>query len=316
MSIRFLITGGAGFIGSNLVKRLLDEGHDVTVVDNMSGGEIAFLPKGFDNFFIHDFTSDFVLDKIKAKEFDVVMHLAAKPRVGYSVEQPFDSNDTNVAKTLKLLEACRGNIKRFVNTSSSSVYGDAEMLPTHEGCNRDNPQSPYALQKDITERYCKLFSQLYGLETVSVRPFNVFGPNQRGDNPYATAVSAWFGAVHDGRPLRSDGTGEQSRDVTYVDNVVDIMYRCATYPGVFYGDAFNAGTGFSITNNEILEWFKKTYPDCQITHAPARKGDVMKTCADISKAESVLGYKVLVPFWEGVERTRQWVFSGALDERK
>jgi nucleoside-diphosphate-sugar epimerase len=315
--MKFLVTGGCGFIGSNLVKRLLDEGHHVTVVDDMSAGELCFLPKEFDkeNLYIQDFASDVILNKIAAKEFDIVMHLAARPRVPYSVEFPYESNDVNVTKTVKLLEACRGNIKRFVNTSSSSVYGNADVLPTHEGCKHD-PQSPYALQKDITEQYCQLFSKLYFLQTVSVRPFNVFGPNQRGNNPYATAVGAWFSAIHDGRPLRSDGTGEQSRDVTYVDNVVDIMYRCAMYEGILYGDAFNAGTGFSITNNEILAWFKKTYPGCEIVNAPARKGDVMKTCADISKAQSVLGYKVLVGFWDGVEKTRQWVFSGALDERK
>lgn len=312
MSKRCLITGCAGFIGSNLTKRMLEEGWDVTGVDDLSSGELAFLPKGT-NYFVQDFSSDFTLNMVKDQKFDVIMHLAAKPRVPYSVEHPFESNETNVSKTVKLLEAARGNVKRFVNTSSSSVYGDAKILPTPE-FHEHFPQSPYALQKSITEQYCKLFSELYGLETVSVRPFNVFGPNQRGDNPYATAVGAWFHAVHDGRPLRSDGTGEQSRDVTYVDNVADIMYRCATNERVFKGEAFNAGTGFSITNNEILAWFKKTYPDIQIVNAPARKGDVMKTCASIMRAEDVLGYKVLVPFWEGVEKTREWTFSGALDK--
>lgn len=313
--MRCLITGGCGFIGSNLVKRLLKEGHEVTVVDDMSAGEIKFLPEGFNNFYIQDFSSEFILDQIKSGIFDIVFHLAAKPRVGYSVDNPFDSNETNVSKTVKLLAACRGNIKRFVNTSSSSVYGDAKEFPTTEDALHD-PQSPYALQKDITEQYCSMFSKLYGLQTVSVRPFNVFGPNCKGDSPYATAVSAWFSALKEGRPLRSDGSGEQSRDVTYVDNVVDIMYRCAVYEGTFYGESFNAGTGSTITNKEILAWFKKTYPDCQIVSAPPRIGDVMKTHASVSKAESVLGFKVLVGFWEGLEMTRQWVFSGDSDGDK
>ena len=302
------VTGGAGFIGSNLVRRLLKEGHEVTVIDDLSSGELAFLPEGFKNYYIQDFASDFVCDMVRAKKFDVIFHLAAKPRVGYSVEHPFETNDTNVSKTVKLLEASRGNIKRFVNTSSSSVYGDTDRLPTPE-FTQHAPQSPYALQKSISEQYCKLFSELYGLDTVSVRPFNVFGPNSRGDSPYATAVSAWFGAVQDGRPLRSDGTGEQSRDITYVDNTVDIFYRCAMHEKKFNGEAFNAGTGFSITNNEVLAWFKKTYPECTVVNAPVRPGDVMATCADITRAQDHLGYEVLVPFWDGVERTRQWVFG-------
>ncbi len=305
---RCLITGCAGFIGSNLTKRMLDEGWDVTGVDDMSAGEIGFLPEGFENYYIQDFASDFVCDMVRAKKFDVIFHLAAKPRVGYSVEHPFETNDTNVSKTLKLMEAARGNIRRFVNTSSSSVYGNATRLPTPEHTIHA-PSSPYALQKSVTEQYCKLFSELYGMDTVSVRPFNVFGPNSRGDSPYATAVAAWFGAVKDGRQLRSDGTGEQSRDVTYVDNVVDIMYRCAIYEGKFVGEAFNAGTGTIVTNNEILAWFRERYSNCQVVNAPARKGDVFRTRADISRAQDVLGYKVLVPFWEGVEKTRQWMFG-------
>ena len=308
MSQRFMISGGMGFIGSNLVRRLLKEGHEVTVVDDMSAGEICFLPEGFTNFYIQDFADDSICNMVRNQAFDVIMHLAAKPRVAYSVEHPFETNETNVSKTVKLLEAAKGNVRRFVNTSSSSVYGNTTVLPTPEHTVHV-PQSPYALQKSTTERYCKLFSELYGLDTVSVRPFNVFGPNCRGDSPYATALSAWFGAILDGRPLRSDGTGEQSRDITYVDNTVDVMYRCAMHEGKFSGEAFNAGTGFSVTNNEVLAWFTKTYPDCKITHAAVRPGDVGATCADITRAQDILGYKVLVPFWEGVEKTREWVFG-------
>lgn len=306
-----LITGGAGFIGSNLAKRLVDENWVVSIVDDMSTGELEFIPAGVNEFLQYDFSDDIVLDLIKEKTFNVVFHLAAKPRVGYSVDFPAETTDININRTVKLMSACRGNVDRFINTSSSSVYGGAQILPTVESCVHD-PKSPYALQKSVSEQYCKLFASLYGLDTVSVRPFNVFGPNQKGDNPYACAVSAWLYAIKHGKALRSDGTGEQTRDITYVDNVVDIFVRCANYKGRFDGEAFNAGTGTSFSNNEVLDWFERNYPFCQVDNAPARPGDVMHTHASIEKAERILRYKVLVPFWEGVEKTRAWAMTNPI----
>jgi nucleoside-diphosphate-sugar epimerase len=306
MKNRILITGIAGFLGSNLCSKLIEEGYDVYGVDNMSTGHIEFLPLYFNQnrLIISDFSDDIILNKIKNYHYDIVIHLAAMPRVLYSIECPYETNENNVSKTVKLLDACRGNVKRFINISSSSVYGNAEIIPTPE-TTIHNPQSPYALQKSIIEKYCNLFSTLYDMDTVSIRPFNIFGPNQMGDSAYATAVSAWFSAIKSGQPLRSDGTGEQTRDMVYVDNVVDLIIRCINYEK-FRGEAFNAGTGFSVSNNEILNWFKNNFMNCKIINAPARIGDVMKTCADISLSQNVLEYTPIVNFWEGLELTRKW----------
>lgn len=311
MSKKVLITGAAGFIGSNLAKRFLAEGWDVTGVDDMSAGRFEFLPNNITNFVEADFASNFVLDLIKVQNYDVVCHLAARPRVSYSVEHPVETHDVNVTKSVALLDACKGNVGRFVNTSSSSVYGGASKLPTPEHYPH-NPKSPYALQKSIIESYCHLYSELYDLDTVTVRPFNVFGPHQLGDNPYSCAVSAWLYAIKHGKPLRSDGDGTQTRDVTYVDNVVDVFYRCATAQRKFNGKAFNAGTGMSVSNNEILEWFKLNFPNCEIVTAPPRAGDVKHTLADVVHSDIFLGYKPIITFWEGLELTKTWALNSPL----
>lgn len=318
MKNRVLITGIAGFVGSNLAKRLLDEGHDVYGVDDLSAGNIRFVPTDFfrqdggdhgsyRGMETTDFASDTILRQIKKQKYDIVMHLAAQPRVLYTVEHPYDSNETNVSKSLKLLEACKGNVKRFINTSSAAVYGSGK-LPMQEDQATD-PVSPYALQKLTMEKYCEMFSHLYKMDTVSIRPFNIFGPNQIGTSPYSTAVSAWLWAVKEGRPLRSDGDGTQSRDLIYVDNVVDMYMELMSSRYFFNGETFNAGTGTAISNNEILDWFRKEYPSCQVVNAPSRLGDVVKTQADILYPQMILKYNPKVKFWDGLERTRQWVMN-------
>lgn len=307
---RVCITGGAGFIGSNLARRFVNDGWHVTVVDDLSNGRREFLP-AINGLIVGDFASSEVLDAIRADKFDVVFHLAAKPRVSYSVEHPLETNDTNVTKTLALLDACKGHVNRFVNTSSSSVYGNTPFLPTAEHVIHA-PVSPYALQKSITEQYCRLYSNVYGLDTVSVRPFNVFGINQAGDSPYALAVSAWLYAIKHGKPLRSDGDGTQTRDITYVSNVVDVFMACAEYKGKLNGEAFNAGAGGRISNNEVLQWFKKHYPDCQINHAPPRAGDVKDTQASTERTTAVLGVTPKVDFWRGLELTHTWAMNSPL----
>lgn len=310
-----LITGGAGFIGSNLVKRCIDEGFGVTVVDDMSNGHLEFLgEKRPDAVFGFDFTHDLVIDAIKQQRYDAVVHLAAMPRVGYSVIHPVESNDTNVSKTLKLLDACKGNTHRMVFASSCSVYGTAKNLPTTEDEPKD-PQSPYALQKLIIEDYLKLYHNLYGLDSVALRFFNVFGPNQLGDSPYSTAVSAWLTAIKEGKGVRSDGDGEQTRDLVYVDNVVDALFRSIVHPEPLGAQPLNVGTGKSISNNEILKLLHNSKnlrsllknPNIAVIKAPTRLGDVRHTKANLTRVNKVLGYVPIVSFEEGLERTAKWV---------
>jgi len=299
-----LVTGGAGFIGSNLVKRCLDEGWDVDTVDDLSNGHLEFVPHG-QAVITKDFAHADVLHEIKQGRYDVIFHLAAVPRVSYSVEHPLETNHVNVSRTLALMDACRDNVKRFVFASSSSVYGGADILPTSEN-ERKNPKSPYALQKSIIEDYLVLYRDLYKLDSVCLRFFNVFGPNQLGDSPYSTAVSAWLTAIKKGIPLRSDGDGSQSRDMCYVDNVVDACVKAGNVSGLLNAECINVACGDRTTNRDIIIELGKRYPGAQVCNAPWRAGDVMHTQADVTKAQQLLGYVPLVRFWEGLDRTVKW----------
>lgn len=307
--MKILVTGGAGFIGSNLVKRCVSEGIEVDVVDNLSSGHVEFiqdvLPEGSDNLLIDSFDSPIILDRIKAKRYDAIIHLAAIPRVSYSVEYPVETHETNVNATLRLLDACRGNVKRFVFASSSSVYGGADQLPTPPSTAK-NPKSPYALQKSIIEDYLKLYNQLYGLDSVCLRFFNVFGPHQLGDSPYSTAVSAWLTAIHAGKSMRSDGDGSQSRDMCYVDNVVDACVRSIRAEQPLNAAPLNVACGDRTTNLQVLQYLMEKFPEAKFHTAPWRSGDVMHTQADISESTRLLGYQPLVRFWEGLDRTILW----------
>lgn len=311
MSKNVLITGGAGFIGSNLVERAINEGWNVTVVDDLSGGKFEFIEKFKLSCFFGDFVNASIVDRIKHQQFDVVFHLAAMPRVGYSVDHPVETNDTNVSKTLKLLDACRGNIERFVFASSSSVYGGADVLPTIESAPK-NPKSPYALQKSIIEEYLKLWDDLYGMDSAAMRFFNVFGPNQLGSSPYSTAVSAWLTAIKHNKPMRSDGDGTQTRDMCYVDNVTEALVLAAKSKDKLHANAFNVACNESTSNNQILQHLTKRYPSAIVQMSPWRPGDVMHTLADVTKAKEQLGYEPVVKFWDGLERTIKWIEESPL----
>jgi UDP-glucose 4-epimerase len=311
MTTRVLITGGAGFIGSNLAKRCVDEGFEVTIVDDMSNGHEEFVPKGVKQFYKCDFTAPAVMIDIALQKFDLVFHVAALPRVSYSVEHPIETNDVNVTKSLRLINACRGNVKRIVFSSSSSVYGGADELPTHESA-PFRPKSPYALQKAIIEQYLRLYNETYELESCCLRYFNVFGKNQLGSSPYATAVSAWLTAIKQGKPMRSDGDGTQSRDMCHVDNVVEANVLAAKSTKDLRGRAYNVACGDRTTNNQILEYLKMRYPAATSYNAPYRVGDVMHTQADISRIKEELGYEVQVRFFDGLERTIEWYETSEL----
>jgi len=304
--MKIVITGAAGFIGSNLTKRCLDEGMIVRSVDDLSNGHVDFLPTGATaGFVMSDFADESLLSEIKRGNYDAVVHLAAVPRVSYSVEHPLETNDTNVSKTLRLMEACKGNVRRFVFASSSSVYGDNKSLPTSENDDK-RPNSPYALQKSVIEEYLKLYHKLYGMDSACLRFFNVFGPNQLGDSPYSTAVSAWLTAIKSGRPMRSDGDGSQSRDMCYVDNVVDACVRAVKHDKPLGAECFNVACGDSVSNREILEYLTKRYPGSTYVDAPWRPGDVRHTRADVRKIDWTLGYRPLVTFWQGLDKTIEW----------
>jgi nucleoside-diphosphate-sugar epimerase len=325
-----LVTGGCGFIGSNLAKELVRLGWQVDIVDNMSSGHIKlvadlkcrFLPgAGFiraynlqdlstnrkqDEVIViqDDFDSSFILEYISDKHYDVVFHQAAVPRVSYSVEHPEHTTDTNILKTVKLFKACAGNVDRVVFASSSSVYGGAENLPTKESTEKQ-PKSPYAWQKSAIEDFAKMCWDLYKLDVVCLRYFNVFGPGQYGDSPYSTAVSAWCHAIKNDLELRSDGDGSQSRDMCYVDNAVSANILAANNEATFMGRCYNISCGDRTSNKDILEFLSKN-KNLKINHAPWRQGDVMHTQADITRAQIELRYEPCVRFWEGLERTLEW----------
>ena len=339
-----LVTGGCGFIGSNLTKELVKQGWQVDIVDNMSNGHLELLEglkfKTLPNasFIYHfmeqmkgkskrshetvlviqdDFAAPSLLDYIKTKAYDVIFHQAAVPRVSFSVEHPYETTVNNIAKTVALFDASKGNIKRIVNASSSSVYGGANTLPTKENNSEKNPKSPYAWQKSAIEDYSKICWDLYKLDIVNLRYFNVFGPGQYGNSPYATAVSAWCHAIKNNEECRSDGDGEQSRDMCYVDNVVLANILAANADEFFSGSSYNIACGDRTSNNQILDYLKEKFGDkVKIKHAPARTGDVKHTQADVELAASAFGYKPLVKFWEGLDRTIEWWGLKLSDDNK
>lgn len=341
---RALVTGGCGFIGSNLTKELVRQGWQVDIVDDMSNGHLELLGdlkfKTLPNasFIYHfmqqmkgntkrnkdtilviqdDFAAPSLLDYIETGAYDVIFHQAAVPRVSYSVEYPYETTITNISKTVGLFDAAKGHVKRIVNASSSSVYGGAKKLPTKESENKKNPKSPYAWQKSAIEDYSKICWHLYKLDIINLRYFNVFGPGQYGDSPYSTAVSAWCHAIKNGLECRSDGDGEQSRDMCYIDNVVSANILAAEADGFFAGMDYNIACGDSTSNNQILDYLKNKFGDkVKVRHAPERLGDVKHTQADIGYAMTNFGYKPLVKFWEGLEKTINWWDLNSFDDNK
>jgi len=302
----YLVTGGAGFIGSHLTEELVRRGHRVRVVDNLCTGKrrnLAHVP-GVD--VIEGDLADPAVAPRAVEGVDFVLHQAAIPSVPRSVQDPLTSHRANVDATLNVLLAARdARVKRVVYAASSSAYGETPTLPKVETM-APAPLSPYALQKLVGEQYGRLFTDLYGLETVSIRYFNVFGPRQDPSSPYSGVISLFISALCDGRPPTIYGDGEQTRDFTYVANVVDGVLRACEAPGAA-GAVINVATGARISLNTLFRAVRELVgARVDPVYAPARAGDVRDSQADIQKARRLLGYEPTVSFEEGLKKTVDW----------
>jgi nucleoside-diphosphate-sugar epimerase len=300
----YLVTGGAGFIGSHLSEALVQRGHRVRVVDNFATGYERNLRQGVE--FVKGDLADPVVASSAVRGMDYVLHQAAIPSVPRSVEKPVESHRANVDAMLNLLVAARDSgVKRLVFAGSSSVYGDTEVLPKTETM-PTNPLSPYALQKLTSEMYGQMFSRLYGMETVTTRYFNVFGPRQDPGSPYSGVISLFIKALHEKQRPVIYGDGEQTRDFTYVANVVDGVIRAAETPGVG-GEVFNVATNSRISLNQLLATLNQIFgTNLEPIYKEARKGDVRDSQADITKARRLLGYEPTVGLEEGLRETVKW----------
>ena len=303
---RYLVTGGAGFIGSHLAEALAGRGEEVRVVDNLSTGKrvnLSHLP-GVE--FLEGDLVEIDVARHAVAGIDYVLHQAAIPSVPRSVKDPITSNRSNIDATLNVLVASRdAGVRRLVYAGSSSAYGDTPTLPKHEGM-PPRPLSPYALQKLVGEQYAEMFTRLYGFETVTIRYFNVFGPRQDPSSPYSGVISLFISALVDGRQPTIFGDGEQSRDFTYVANVVDGVLRACRAPGVA-GRSINVATSRRVTLNQLFATLKELVgASVEPLYAEPRPGDVRHSQADISLARQALGYEPSVSFEEGLRLTLEW----------
>jgi len=303
---KVLVTGGAGFIGSNLAKALLNEGHRVRILDNFSTGKrenLIFQNEGAGVEIIEGDIRDLEICRRAEEGVEFVFHQAALPSVQRSVEDPLESNSVNAEGTLNVLLAARdAGVKRVIYAASSSVYGDTPTLPKREEM-PPNPLSPYALQKYIGEQYCRLFFQLYGLETVSLRYFNVFGPKQDPASIYSAVIPRFINALIEELSPVIFGDGEQSRDFTYVDNVVRANLLAMSADRL-QGEAINIACGERISLNQLLGILKEILGSKQLPiYEEPRQGDVKHSLADIRKGKEVLDYEPSVGIEAGLEKT-------------
>jgi UDP-glucose 4-epimerase len=311
-----VVTGGAGFIGSHLVERFLELGHEVRVIDNFSTGRRVNIESFADSIelFENDIRDEDAVRRV-VKGAEIVFHEAALASVPRSVDDPVTSNEVNVAGTLNVLVASRdAGVRRVVYASSSSIYGDTPSLPKRE-IMPPAPQSPYAVGKLAGEYYCGVFSRLYGLDCVPLRYFNVYGPRQDPTSQYAAVVPILVTALLDGVVPTIYGDGEQSRDFTYVANVVDAnLLASESERGV--GEVMNVACGVTVTLNELYERIKDlTGSETEPEYADSRPGDVKHSFADIGKARELLGFDPAVSFEEGLQRTVDWFRDGGAGGR-
>jgi nucleoside-diphosphate-sugar epimerase len=306
---RYLVTGGAGFIGSHLAEELVRRGETVRVVDNLSTGKRQNLSHVPSVEFIEGDLVDLDVARRAVKGIDYVLHQAAIPSVPRSVEDPITSNRANVDASLTVLVAARdAGVKRLVYAGSSSAYGNTPTLPKVETM-APAPLSPYALQKLVAEQYCQMFTRLYGLQTVTTRYFNVFGPRQDPSSPYSGVISIFISALCEGRRPTIYGDGEHTRDFTYVANVVDGVLRACTADNAS-GEVINVATSGRISLNTLFNTVRDLVGSTvEPIYAEPRAGDVKDSQADISKAKRVLGYQPSVTFDAGLAKTVEWYRS-------
>ncbi|MFA5088633.1 MAG: SDR family oxidoreductase [Candidatus Omnitrophota bacterium] len=311
MSSKFLVTGGAGFIGSNIAEHLVKAGHFVRVLDNFSSGKeenLAFTKGlGKDKFeLIRGDIRDKDIGDQACHGMEYVLHQAALRSVPKSMKEPESYNDVNINGILFMLQAAsRQKVKRFVFASSSSVYGDTDRFPESED---QLPLliSPYALSKLTGEYYCRIFSEHFGLETVALRYFNVFGPKQALDDEYAVVIPKFIHCILNDEPPPIFGTGKQSRDFTYIENVISANILAAIAPGIKH-EVLNVAVGKDQTVLELVSTLNKIIgKNIQPKFLPVRTGDVFRTSANVSKIQEKIGYKPLVNFAEGLKKTVEY----------
>lgn len=308
-----LITGGAGFIGSHLAHSYQDDGHTVVVIDNLSTGKVENLHRDSRNtgstiHFINDDIGKCDLTSLFIKyDIEIVHHIAARPRVKFSVDFPLETNEENATNTLKVLEACKkAGIRRLVNTSSSSVYGAPTIFPTPESDSKI-PKSPYALQKWIGEEYCRLYAELFGLDVVSLRYFNVFGPRSLAESEYSAVIPIWIEQIVGRLPVTIDGTGDQSRDFTDVANVVHANKLAAFTENRLSGQGLNIACECCYSLHDVLNKLDELIGIPFIKeYRESRPGDVFKTHAAIQAAKELINYEPVINFDEGMERYVAW----------
>jgi nucleoside-diphosphate-sugar epimerase len=304
---QFLVTGGAGFIGSHLAEELVRRGERVRVVDSLITGKRKNLEHLPQVEFVEGDLADVQIARQAMRGVDYVLHQAAIPSVPRSVEDPITSNRANIDASLNVLVAARdAGVRRVVYAGSSSAYGNSPTLPKMETM-PTAPLSPYALQKLVAEQYCQMFTTLYGLETVTIRYFNVFGPRQDPSSPYSGVISLFISALCEGRQPIIFGDGEQTRDFTYVVNVVDGVLRAAQAPASASWEVINVATGGRISLNQLFRTIRELLGvDVEPRYEAVRAGDVRDSQADISKAMHLLGYRPTASFEEGLARTVEW----------
>jgi len=304
---RYLITGGAGFIGSNLAHALVEQDQFVRILDNFSTGNMANLESIKDKIEIINGDIRYLNTVTEAvQDIDYILHQAALPSVPRSVITPLESNDVNVNGTLNVLYAAKeAKVKRLVYAASSSAYGDTPTLPKVETM-KPNPLSPYAVNKLTAEHYCSVFTKVYGLETVAVRYFNIFGPRQDPNSYYSAVIPKFIKMFLNEQAPIINGNGSQSRDFTYIDNVISANLLACKAPDAA-GQVMNIACGDRIDLSELASELRALVgAKVEATNGPERVGDIMHSLADIGLAQKLLGYEVKVPVREGLKKTVEW----------